>query len=106
MNILEHLAKRKEPDLSLGRWWRPKIELKDGQYYIMYRITAGVTQVVEGLGAGGIVPQCFFVELCGLFVVLFDEHGAALVDECRWVVAIGGHGEISVAVRLVKVLLL
>ena len=69
-------------------------------------INADITQVVEGLGAGGIVPQRLFVELCSLFMVLFDKHGVTLVDKCRWVVAVGVHGEISIPVCLIIVLLL
>lgn len=65
-----------------------------------------VTQVVEGLSAGGIIPQGFFVELCSLFIVLLDKHRVALVNECCRVVAISGHGEVSVSVSLVIVLLL
>lgn len=65
-----------------------------------------VTQVVEGLGAGRIIPQSFFVELCSLLIVLFDEHRVALVDKCCRVVAISSHGEVSVPVGLVVVLLL
>lgn len=65
-----------------------------------------VTQVVEGLSARGIVPQSFFVKLCSLFIVLLDEHRVAFVDKCCRVVAISVHGEVSISVSLVKVLLL
>lgn len=64
------------------------------------------TQVVEGFRAGGIVPQCFFVELHSLFIVLLDEHGVSFVVKCCRVVAIGIHGEVSISVSLVIVLLL
>lgn len=38
-----------------------------------------VTQVVQGLSAGGIVSQRFFVELCSLLIVLLGKHCVALV---------------------------
>ena len=65
-----------------------------------------VTQVVEGLGAGGIVPQSFFVELCSLFIVLLHKHSVSFVDESGGVVAISRHGEVSVSVSLVIIFLL
>lgn len=65
-----------------------------------------VTQVVESLSAGGIIPQCFFVKLCSLFIVLLDEHRVAFVDKCCRVVAISVHGEVSISISLVIVLLL
>lgn len=64
------------------------------------------TQVVEGFRAGRIVPQCFFVELRSLFIVLPAEHRVAFVGKCCRVVAIGIHGEVSISVSLVVVLLL
>ena len=39
-----------------------------------------ITQVIEGLRAGGIIPQCFFVEFCSLFIILFDKQSVPLVD--------------------------
>lgn len=64
------------------------------------------TQVVEGFRAGRIIPQRFFVELRSLFIVLLDEHGVAFVVKRCWIVAIGSHGEVSISVSLVVVLLL
>ena len=65
-----------------------------------------LTQVVEGLGAGGVVPQGLPVELLRLVVVLPHEARVALVDERRGVVAVRAHGQVGVAVRLLVVLLL
>lgn len=64
------------------------------------------TQVVERLRAGRVVPQSLFVELCSLLVVVPAEHRVALVVERRWVVAVGVHGQVGVAVGLVVVFLL
>lgn len=65
-----------------------------------------VTQVVEGLSAGGIIPQRFFVELCSLLIILLDKHCVAFVDKCCRVVTISVHGEVSVSLGLVIVFLL
>lgn len=64
------------------------------------------TQVVKGLRAGRVVPQSFFVELGSLLVVVPAEHRVALVVERRWVVAVGGHGQVGVSVGLIVVFLL
>ncbi|TNN60903.1 hypothetical protein EYF80_028898 [Liparis tanakae] len=64
------------------------------------------TQVVEGLGARGVVPQGLLVQLSSLLVVLLDEHRVGFVDDGGRVVAVGGHGEVGVAVGLVVVFLL
>lgn len=64
------------------------------------------TQVIEGLCAAGVISECFFKELGGLLVVLFDEHCAAFVIKCTGVITICRHGNICIPLSLLKVLLL
>lgn len=64
------------------------------------------TQIIEGLRAAGVIPECFFKELGGLLIVLLDEHRAAFVIKCPGVITVCRHGDVCVPLSLLIVLLL
>lgn len=64
------------------------------------------TQIIEGLCAAGVIPECFFKELGGLLIVLLDEHRAAFVIKCPGVITVRRHGDVCVPLSLLIVLLL
>lgn len=64
------------------------------------------TQIIEGLCAARVIPECFFKELGSLLIVLLDEHRAAFVVKCSGVITVCRHGDVCVPLSLLIVLLL
>lgn len=69
-------------------------------------VRPALTDVVQGLGARGVVPQRLPVELRRLLVVAVREHRVAFVRERRRVVPVRVHGQVRVAAGLREVVLL